>query len=80
MKNQSRYFWIIVIMALIAASLSFLDRQVLSILIIRIKNEITISNLQYGFINTGFLVGYSIMFTVGGILIDRYGSRPGTIY
>jgi ACS family hexuronate transporter-like MFS transporter len=77
MENKNRYFWIIVIMALIATSLSFLDRQVMSILIIKIKNEIIISNVQYGFINTGFLVGYAIMFTVGGILIDRYGSRTG---
>jgi ACS family hexuronate transporter-like MFS transporter len=75
--NRNHYFWIIVIMALIATSLSFLDRQVMSILIIKIKNDITISNVQYGFINTGFLVGYAIMFTVGGILIDRYGSRTG---
>ena len=75
--NQSRYFWIIVNMAFIATALSFLDRQVLSILIIKIKQELTISNVQYGFINTGFLVGYAIMFTVGGILIDRYGSRLG---
>jgi ACS family hexuronate transporter-like MFS transporter len=64
-------------MAFIATALSFLDRQVLSILIIKIKQELTISNVQYGFINTGFLVGYAIMFTVGGILIDRYGSRLG---
>lgn len=64
-------------MALIATALSFLDRQVLSILIIKIKQELNISNVQYGFINTGFLVGYAIMFTVGGILIDRYGSRSG---
>jgi ACS family hexuronate transporter-like MFS transporter len=77
MENKSRYFWIIVVMALIATSLSFLDRQVLSILIIKIKEELSISNVQYGFINTGFLVGYAIMFTVGGILIDRYGSRWG---
>jgi MFS transporter, ACS family, hexuronate transporter len=77
MKSKSRYFWIIVIMALIATSLSFLDRQVLSILIIKIKQELTISNVQYGFINTGFLVGYAIMFSVSGILIDRYGSRLG---
>lgn len=77
MENKSRYFWIIVVMALIATSLSFLDRQVLSILIIKIKEELAISNVQYGFINTGFLVGYAIMFTVGGILIDRYGSRWG---
>jgi MFS transporter, ACS family, hexuronate transporter len=74
---QKKYFWIIVVMAFIATSLSFLDRQVLSILIIKIKEELTISNVQYGFINTGFLVGYAIMFTVGGILIDRYGSRLG---
>lgn len=64
-------------MALVATSLSFLDRQVMSVLIIKIKSEITISNVQYGFINTGFLIGYAIMFTVGGVLIDRYGSRPG---
>jgi len=64
-------------MALIATALSFLDRQVLSILIIKIKQELTISNVQYGFINTGFLVGYAIMFTIGGILIDRYGCRSG---
>jgi MFS transporter, ACS family, hexuronate transporter len=77
MKNKSRYFWIIVLMALIATSLSFLDRQVLSILIIKIKQELSISNIQYGFINTGFLIGYAIMFTAGGILIDRFGSRLG---
>jgi ACS family hexuronate transporter-like MFS transporter len=75
--NKNMYFWIIVVMALIATALSFLDRQVLSILIIKIKQELTISNVQYGFINTGFLVGYAIMFTAGGILIDRYGSRSG---
>ena len=64
-------------MAFVATSLSFLDRQVLSILIIKIKEELSISNVEYGFINTGFLAGYAIMFTVGGILIDRYGSRLG---
>jgi ACS family hexuronate transporter-like MFS transporter len=77
MKNNSRYYWIVVAMALVATSLSFLDRQVLPILIIRIKQEIAISNVQYGFINTGFLAGYAIMFTIGGILIDRFGSRLG---
>jgi MFS transporter, ACS family, aldohexuronate transporter len=74
---KTRYYWIIVVMAFVATALSFLDRQVLSILIIKIKEELTISDVQYGFINTGFLIGYAIMFTVSGILIDRYGSRLG---
>jgi len=75
--HRIRYFWVIVGMAFIATGLSFLDRQTLSILIIQIKQELAISDVQYGFINTGFLIGYAIMFTVGGIVIDRYGSRLG---
>jgi MFS transporter, ACS family, hexuronate transporter len=75
--DVKRYFWIIVFMAFIATALSFLDRQVLSIMIIRIKQELQISDIQYGFINAGFLAGYAIMFTLGGILIDRFGSRSG---
>jgi MFS transporter, ACS family, hexuronate transporter len=69
--------WIIVFLAFGATALDFLDRQVLSVSIIKIKEEIPISDVAYGFISTGFLVGYALMFTVAGILIDRYGSRAG---
>lgn len=64
-------------MAFVATALSFLDRQVLSVSIIKIKEDFHISDVEYGFINTGFLISYAIMFTVGGILIDRFGSRIG---
>ncbi|HBX85072.1 MAG TPA: MFS transporter [Marinilabiliales bacterium] len=67
----------IVVMAFVATALSFLDRQVLSVSIIRIKEDFHISDVEYGFINTGFLISYAIMFTVGGIIIDRIGSRKG---
>jgi ACS family hexuronate transporter-like MFS transporter len=71
---------LIVFMAFIATALSFLDRQVLSISIIRIKQDFNITDVEYGFINTGFLISYAIMFTLGGILIDRYGSRLGLAF
>ncbi len=64
-------------MAFIATSLSFLDRQVLSISIIKIRQDFNITDIEYGFINTGFLISYAIMFSLGGILIDSYGSRSG---
>ena len=81
MKKYSPWLpWLIVMMAFFATALSFLDRQVLSISIIRIKEDFHISDIEYGFINTGFLISYAIMFTVGGILIDRYGSRIGLAY
>lgn len=70
-------YWIIIGLLLLATSLSFLDRQVLSVSILKIKEDLIISDIDYGFINTGFLISYAIMFTLGGILIDRYGSRLG---
>jgi len=76
-KNFKWLPWIIVVMAFVATALSFLDRQVLSVSIIRIKEDFHISDVEYGFINTGFLISYAIMFTVGGIIIDRIGSRKG---
>lgn len=79
-KLKSWIPWIIVSMAFIATALSFLDRQVLSVSIIKISEELTINDIEYGFINTGFLISYAIMFTVGGLLIDRYGSRLGLAF
>ena len=79
-KNLNWIPWLIVGMAFIATALSFLDRQVLSISIIKIKQDFPISDVEYGFINTGFLISYAIMFTVGGILIDRFGSRLGLTF
>jgi len=78
MKNKLKWIpWVFVAMAFIATALSFLDRQVLSISILKIKEDFRINDVEYGFINTGFLISYAIMFTVGGILIDRFGSRMG---
>lgn len=67
----------VVFMCFIATGLSFLDRQVLSISIIEIREELLFGNTDYGFINTSFLIGYAIMFTLGGILIDKFGSKLG---
>lgn len=81
MKTSFKYLpWIVVFMAFLATGLSFLDRQVLSVSIIRIKEDFPISDTDYGLINTGFLISYAIMFTIGGILIDRFGSRLGLAF
>ncbi|GAB2792598.1 MFS transporter [Rhabdobacter roseus] len=76
MKNTSTR-WFIVGLLFVATGLSFLDRQVLSIAIIKIQEEFHISDVQYGWVNTSFLVSYALMFTLGGRLIDKVGSRTG---
>lgn len=52
----------------------------LSISILKIKQDISITDIEYGFINAGFLLSYAVMFTLGGVLIDRYGSRIGLAF
>lgn len=72
--------WIIVLLLFIATGLSFLDRQVLSMTIIKIQAEFKFSDVQYGIVNTSFLVSYAIMFTVGGRLMDSIGSKLGLAF
>ncbi|RRA97628.1 MFS transporter [Larkinella rosea] len=74
---QKNIRWLIVFLLFIATGLSFLDRQVLSIAILKIQEEFHITDVQYGMINTSFLISYAIMFTLGGWLIDRIGGRMG---
>lgn len=69
--------WLVVFLLFVATGLSFLDRQVLSIAIIRIQEEFGITDVQYGMVNTSFLISYALMFTLGGWLIDRVGGKLG---
>lgn len=69
--------WWVVFLVFIATGLSFLDRQVLSIAVIRIQKEFGFSDMEYGWVNTSFLLSYALMFTVGGWLIDRIGAKKG---
>lgn len=78
---KSKYIpWIILLLLFTATGLSFLDRQVLSMTIIKIQSEFNFSDLQYGFVNTSFLISYALMFTIGGRLMDTIGSRKGLAF
>ncbi|WP_276499478.1 MFS transporter [Pontibacter litorisediminis] len=74
---QSPIRWFILILVFVATGLNFLDRQVLSMMIIKIQQEFNISDVEYGMVNTSFLISYAIMFTVGGRLIDKFGGKLG---
>lgn len=74
---QSPIRWFILILVFVATGLNFLDRQVLSMMIIKIQEEFNISDVEYGMVNTSFLISYAIMFTVGGRLIDKFGGKLG---
>ncbi|MBI5387995.1 MAG: MFS transporter [Verrucomicrobia bacterium] len=60
-----------------ATALSFLDRQVLSVLAPVITEQLGMNNVEYSRVTTAFLVSYAVMFLVGGWLLDRLGTRLG---
>ena len=75
--NKNYTPWVILSLLFAATGLSFLDRQVLSMTIIKIQAEFKFSDVQYGIVNTSFLISYALMFTIGGRLIDKVGSKLG---
>lgn len=74
---SKRTSWFILFLVFVATGLNFLDRQVLSITIIKIQKEFNLTDVQYGMINTSFLISYALMFTVGGRLTDKWGGKIG---
>lgn len=58
-----------------AAVLNYLDRSALSVASKIILDELQISKEQYGQIGASFLVAYAISYGLGGLLVDKLGTR-----
>ncbi|MPY87684.1 MAG: MFS transporter [Luteitalea sp.] len=77
MSTIPHFRWLIAMVLFGATALSFFDRQVLSVLAPPISEELGMDNVDYSWVVFAFIVSYSVMFTVGGWLIDRLGTRNG---
>jgi ACS family hexuronate transporter-like MFS transporter len=58
-----------------AIAISYLDRQTLPVAIKAIQHDIPISNEQFSFLQSSFLLAYAVMYAGGGRLIDAFGTR-----
>lgn len=72
---QRRWYFVGLVAAAIA--ISYFDRQTLPIAIAAIQRTIPLSNEQFSWLQTGFLLTYAAMYVVGGRLLDRLGTRRG---
>ena len=75
--TEWRFPWFLCSMLFAATALSFLDRQVLSMLAPRIMTEFGISNTVYSRVVFAFQFSYTAMFALGGYVLDRVGTRVG---
>src|SRR5579875_427370 len=77
MRRAHRQAWLLCWLLSAATALSFLDRQVLSVLAPTLMSELNMSNTVYSRIVSAFQLSYMVMFSVGGRLVDRLGVRVG---
>ncbi len=73
--RASRQAWVLCWLLFVATGLSFLDRQVLSVLAPAITREFHINNQVYSRVVFCFQASYTVMFTLGGKLADLLGTR-----
>jgi len=69
--------WWIAILLCAAITISYFDRQTLSVAIGEIRKQIPIPDEKFAHLNTAFLLTYGLMYVIGGKLIDALGTRMG---
>lgn len=74
---SERRAWTLCTLLFFATALSFLDRQVLSVLAPQITVEFGMSNAVYSRVVFMFVLSYTVMFSLGGRLMDAMGTRLG---
>ncbi len=72
-----RASWVLCWLMFCATALSFLDRQVLSVLAPELTAEFRMSNTDYSRVVFAFVLSYTVMFSLGGRLMDHLGTRLG---
>ena len=77
MTHSVRDRWALCWLLSAATALSFLDRQVLSVLAPTLTAEFGMNNTEYSRVVFAFQLSYTVMFAVGGRLMDRLGTRTG---
>jgi ACS family hexuronate transporter-like MFS transporter len=69
--------WYFVVLVTAAIAISYFDRQTLPVAISSIERTIPISNQQFSYLQTAFLLAYAALYALGGRLLDRLGTRRG---
>jgi len=77
MIKIANFRWWIAVLLFIATGLSFFDRQVLSTLAPVITRDLHVDDVTYSHVVSAFILSYTVMFTVGGRIIDWLGLRVG---
>lgn len=71
--------WYFIALVTAAIAISYFDRQTLPVAISSIQRNIPISDRQFSYLQTSFLLSYAALYVIGGRLLDRLGTRRGFV-
>jgi ACS family hexuronate transporter-like MFS transporter len=71
------YRWRICTLLLLATTINYIDRNVLSLLAPLLQSKIGWNEAQYGYIGFAFQIAYAIGLLAAGRFVDRVGTRLG---
>jgi sugar phosphate permease len=74
-ERTSGYPWMIISLMFFITIVNFVDRCAISYVIDPLKAEFHLTDTQFGIILSGFSVGYILLSSLGGWLVDQFGSR-----
>lgn len=69
--------WVISVWLALSTVLNVIDKQTLSILAPLLRDQFHLSVQAYSNVVTAFMVSYTVMYTVGGRVVDWVGERAG---
>jgi ACS family hexuronate transporter-like MFS transporter len=69
--------WYYIGLVAVAIAISYFDRQSLPVAIASIQKNIPLTDQQFSYLGTGFLLTYAAMYVLGGRLLDVLGTRRG---
>lgn len=74
-----RRAWLVAIAATLTMTVSYIDRQALSVLSVAVMDALHMSKQQYGLLGTAFSLAYLFGTPLAGWWIDRVGARRGLL-
>ena len=69
--------YLLVTWLFVISAVAYLDRTNISIAGVQIGKEFKIDNTHLGWVFSAFLIGYAAFQIPSGLLVRRFGSRPG---
>jgi ACS family hexuronate transporter-like MFS transporter len=79
-RGVRRLRWYFVALVTVAIAISYFDRQTVPVAIAAIQRTIPISNQQFSYLQSAFLISYAVLYVIGGRLLDKLGTRRGFLF